>query len=68
LRSACSLSAVAVALGIAPHDFHLVPGRHRIFRFALLIVDEVGYLPSFPGDANLFFQLVNAHYEKAPLS
>ena len=35
-----------------------------INRAALLIVDEVGYLPIDPGGANLFFQLVNARYEK----
>ena len=33
-------------------------------RFALLIVDEIGYLPVIPGGGNLFFQLVNARYEK----
>ena len=27
-------------------------------RFALLIVDEIGYLPVIPGGRNLFFQLV----------
>ena len=35
-----------------------------INRVALLIVDEVGYLPIEKGGANLFFQLVNARYEK----
>lgn len=35
-----------------------------INRMALLIVDEVGYLPIEKGGANLFFQLVNARYEK----
>ena len=29
-------------------------------RSALLIVDEIGYLPISAGGANLFFQLVNA--------
>ena len=32
---------------------------------SLLLVDEIGYLPVTPGGANLFFQLVNARYEKA---
>jgi DNA replication protein DnaC len=32
---------------------------------ALLIVDEIGYLPVTSGGANLFFQLFNARYEKA---
>jgi DNA replication protein DnaC len=35
-------------------------------RAALLIVDEVGYLPITAGGANLFFQLVNARLEKVP--
>jgi DNA replication protein DnaC len=34
---------------------------------SLLIIDEIGYLPVTPGGANLFFQLVNARYEKASL-
>jgi DNA replication protein DnaC len=37
----------------------------RFFRrFALLIVDEIGYLPVIAGGGNLFFQLVNARYER----
>lgn len=32
---------------------------------ALLIVDEIGYLPVTANGTNLFFQLVNARYEKA---
>src|SRR5512144_29470 len=36
-------------------------------RFALLIVDEIGYLPVTPGGGNLFFQLVNARYEKGAM-
>jgi len=31
---------------------------------ALLIVDEIGYLPVTANGANLFFQLVNARYER----
>ena len=33
----------------------------------LLIVDEIGYLPVVPGGGNLFFQLVNARYEKGAM-
>jgi DNA replication protein DnaC len=36
-------------------------------RFALLIVDEIGYLPVVPGGGNLIFQLVNARYEKGAM-
>ncbi len=42
--------------------------RVRFFnRAAVLIVDEVGYLPITPSGANLFFQLVNARYEKGAM-
>jgi hypothetical protein len=33
-------------------------------RSSLLVVDEIGYLPVTSGGGNLFFQLVNARYEK----
>lgn len=36
-------------------------------RSSLLIVDEIGYLPITQGGANLFFQLVNARYEKGAM-
>ena len=38
-----------------------------ITRPALLIIDEVGYLPVQKGGANLFFQLVNARYERGAI-
>ena len=42
--------------------------RIRFFcRSALLIVDEIGYLPVVHGGGNLFFQLVNARYEKGAM-
>ena len=42
--------------------------RIRFFcRSALLIVDEIGYLPVIPGGGNLFFQLVNARYERGAM-
>jgi DNA replication protein DnaC len=44
--------------------------RERIRSFcrpALLIVDEIGYLPVVPGGGNLFFQLVNARYERGAM-
>lgn len=31
------------------------------------VVDEIGYLPVTPGSGNLFFQLVNARYEKGAM-
>jgi DNA replication protein DnaC len=36
-------------------------------RYSLLIVDEVGYLPVGSGGGNLFFQLVNACYERCSM-
>ena len=36
-------------------------------RPALLIVDEIGYLPVVSGGGNLFFQLVNARHEKGAM-
>lgn len=35
-----------------------------INRYKLLIVDELGYLPIYKEDSNLFFQLVDMRYEK----
>ena len=39
----------------------------QLSRPALLIVDEIGYLPLPKEGANLFFQLVSARYEKAAM-
>lgn len=33
----------------------------------LLVVDEIGYLPVIAGGGNLFFQLVNARYERGSM-
>jgi DNA replication protein DnaC len=45
-----------------------LPTRIRFLtRNALLIVDEIGYLPLSKGGANLFFQLVNARYERGAM-
>lgn len=45
-----------------------LPQRIRFLtRTALLIIDEVGYLPLDKSGANLFFQLVNARYEKGAM-
>lgn len=37
---------------------------NRYARYDLLIIDELGYLPIGHDEANLFFQLINARYEK----
>jgi DNA replication protein DnaC len=42
--------------------------RIRFFcRAALLIVDQIGYLPVVSDGGNLFFQLVNARYERGAM-
>ncbi len=42
--------------------------RLRVYlRPRILIVNEVGYLPLDPVGANLFFQLICAHYEKGSI-
>ena len=48
------------------------PGRlqaelTRVTRYALLAVDEVGYIGFQPAAANPFFQLVSSRYERASL-
>ena len=45
-----------------------LPERIRFLtRTALLVIDEVGYLPLERGGAHLFFQLINARYEKGAI-
>ena len=45
--------------------FRRFKGCRRIFtRAALLVVDEIGYLPISKGGASLFFQIVNAGCKK----
>jgi DNA replication protein DnaC len=36
-------------------------------RASLLVIDEIGYLSVIPGGGNLFFQLLNACYEKGAM-
>ena len=41
---------------------------HRLGRYPLLVIDEVGYIPFAPEAANLLFQLVCTRYERASLN
>ena len=59
-----TLTELIATLTQAQRAGSLTARLRYINRAALLIVDEVGYLPIEPGGANLFFQLVNARYEK----
>src|SRR5258707_15862242 len=38
-----------------------------LWRASVVVVVEIGYLPVPPGGGNLFFQLVNARYEKGAM-
>jgi DNA replication protein DnaC len=62
-----TLAELIEALSQAERSGRL-PEKIRFYaRAALLIVDEIGYLPITRGGANLFFQLVNARYEKGAM-
>lgn len=60
----CSLADLIEALTKAEREGRLAEKIRFYVRASLLIVDEIGYLPITSGGANLFFQLVNARYEK----
>ncbi len=62
-----TLADLIEAMGKAEREGRLVDKIRFYARTALLIVDEIGYLPITPGGANLFFQLVNARYEKGAM-
>jgi DNA replication protein DnaC len=62
-----TLAEIVEALGRAEREGRLLERLRSYARPALLIVDEIGYLPITAGGANLFFQLVNARYEKGAM-
>ena len=62
-----TLAEIIASLIKAQREGELAARLRFLARPALLIVDEVGYLPLEPGGANLFFQLVNARYEKGAM-
>lgn len=62
-----TLAEIVEALGRAEREGRLLERIRFYARPALLIVDEIGYLPITAGGANLFFQLVNARYEKGAM-
>jgi DNA replication protein DnaC len=63
----CSLAELIEALTRAEREGRLADRIRFHSRAALLIIDEIGYLPITTGGANLFFQLVNARYEKGAM-
>ena len=62
-----SLTDLITTLTKAEREGNLATRIRYFNRAALLIVDEVGYLPISPSGANLFFQLVNSRYEKGAM-
>ena len=62
-----TLADIITSLAKAENDGTLRERIRYLCRASLLVVDEIGYLPVVPGGGNLFFQLVNARYEKGAL-
>ena len=62
-----SLADIIGALAKAEREGQLRERIRFLCRSSLLIVDEIGYLPVIPGGGNLFFQLVNARYERGAI-
>lgn len=61
------LADLIAALAKAEREGTLREKIRFLCRASLLVVDEIGYLPVTPGGGNLFFQLVNARYEKGAM-
>jgi DNA replication protein DnaC len=62
-----TLADIIASLAKAERDGTLRERIRYLCRASLLVVDEIGYLPVVPGGGNLFFQLVNARYEKGAM-
>ena len=61
------LADIVGSLARAEREGSLRERIRFLSRASLLIVDEIGYLPVTPSNGNLFFQLVNARYEKGAM-
>src|SRR5258707_2755567 len=62
-----SLADIVSVLTKAEREGQLRERIRFLCRPSLLIVDEIGYLPVVQGGGNLFFQLVNARYERGAM-
>ncbi|AWN52181.1 AAA family ATPase [Methylobacterium sp. 17Sr1-1] len=62
-----TLADLIASLAKAERDGTLRERIRYLCRAALLVVDEIGYLPVVPGGGNLFFQLVNARCERGAM-
>jgi DNA replication protein DnaC len=61
------LADIVGSLARAEREGSLRERMRFLCRASLLIVDEIGYLPITAGHGNLFFQLVNARYERGAM-
>ena len=62
-----NLAEIIASLEKAEREGSLQNRIKFLTRNALMIVDEIGYLPLTKSGANLFFQLVNARYERGAM-
>lgn len=62
-----TLADIVASLAKAERDGVLRERIRYLCRPALLVVDEIGYLPITSGGGNLFFQLVNGRYERGAM-
>ncbi|TIO12705.1 MAG: AAA family ATPase [Mesorhizobium sp.] len=62
-----TLADIIASLAKAEREGQLRERIRYLCRASLLVVDEIGYLPVVPGGGNLFFQLVDARYEKGAM-
>jgi len=62
-----TLAEIIASLEKAEREGTLAGRIRFLTRNALLIVDEIGYLPLSKTGANLFFQLINARYERGAI-
>lgn len=62
-----TLAELITSMAKAEREGNLRERVRYLARHSLLIVDEIGYLPIGSGGGNLFFQLVNACYERCAM-
>ena len=62
-----TLAELVESMRRAEREGRLADRVRFLSRYSLLIVDEIGYLPVGSGGGNLFFQLVNACYERCAM-
>jgi DNA replication protein DnaC len=63
----CPLAEIVDSLARADREGRLRERIRYLCRAQLLIIDEIGYLSVGAAAGNLFFQLINARYEKGAM-